>query len=282
MLYAKLLIDILFNFDKNLFMTRYNNRKNNVLRPIKIKFNAPSYAAGSVIYQQGRTKVLCCVTMQVGVPAFLRNKGTGWLHAEYSMLPTATMPRTQREIKQSRPNGRSLEISRLIGRSFRTIVDLSSIGERTIYIDCDVLQADGGTRVSSISGAMLALQKAEKLWLEKGIIADSIIKDRIAAVSVGIKEDETILIDPDFAEDTQLVADLNMVLTASGKVVEVQGGAEKEPMSWELFDQARTLVCKQAETIFALSQELEDPALVGLSKEDKLKIKFAKRSIGGV
>lgn len=263
-------------------MTRYNNRKNNALRPISTEFDAPSYATGSVIYQQGRTKVLCCVTMQVGVPAFLRNKGVGWLHAEYAMLPTATMPRTQREIKQLRPNGRSLEISRLIGRSFRTIIDLSSIGERTIYIDCDVLQADGGTRVASISGAMLALQKAEKLWLEKGIISNPIIKDRIAAVSVGIKEDETILVDPDFAEDTQLIADLNMVLTASGKVVEVQGGAEKEPLSWELFDQARALACQQVETIFALSQKLVDPALIGLSKEDQLRMKFAKRSISRV
>ena len=179
-------------------MTRYNNRKNDALRPISTQFDAPGYAAGSVIYQQGRTKVLCCVTMQVGVPAFLRNKGTGWLHAEYALLPSATMPRSQREIKQMRPNGRSLEISRLIGRSFRTIIDLASMGERTIYIDCDVLQADGGTRVAAISGAMLALQQAEKHWLEKGIITQSIIQDRLAAVSVGIKEDETILVDPDF------------------------------------------------------------------------------------
>jgi ribonuclease PH len=186
-----------------------------------------------VLFALGNTKVLCSVTLQNGVPSFLKGKGTGWLVAEYAMLPTATATRTQRETQTMKRSGRSIEISRLIGRSLRTILDLQQLGERTITIDCDVLQADGGTRTACITGAYIALELATKQWVSNGLLPSSaLIRDGLAAISVGFLNSVPLL-DPDFSEDEALDADFNFVLTRSGSVVEVQGTAEKKAITWQ-------------------------------------------------
>jgi len=221
---------------------RHDGRDSEQLRHISMSYNIFDYAAGSVLLELGKTKVLCAVTLQNGVPQFLRGKNTGWLTAEYALLPVATMNRTPRESTLMRRNGRSVEISRFIGRVLRTSLDLSLIGERTIVIDCDVLQADGGTRTACITGAYQALKIAQESWLKSKIIMQPILlRDRIVAVSVGVLGDQVIL-DPE--EDAQMTADYNFVLTQSEHVIEILGGAEKNAVSWELFNQACMSACK--------------------------------------
>lgn len=179
----------------------------------------------------GNTKVLCTVVMQEGVPHFLRGKKEGWLTAEYSMLPAATHTRTVREAAVMKRCSRSLEISRLIGRSLRSIVDLTVLGERTIYIDCDVIQADGGTRTAALTGAYCAIRHAlQGPW--SSWIKGNFLKDSLAAISVGWKENQALL-DLDFEEDASIDADFNFVMTGSGKMVEIQGTSEKHPLSWD-------------------------------------------------
>lgn len=209
---------------------------------------------GTVLVNIGNTKVLCTVALQKGVPLFLRNTGNGWLTAEYAMLPNATEQRTARETNSMQRNGRSIEISRLIGRALRTVVDLNCIGERTIYIDCDVLQADGGTRTAAITGASIALELAQNAWLEKGLIKKPFLKERVAAVSVGLINDEFVL-DPDYAQDCLLTADFNIIMTASGNLIELHGGAEKTPISWDQLEQLRNLGVKGVATCFALMDQ---------------------------
>jgi ribonuclease PH len=179
----------------------------------------------------GKTKVLCAVSLQQGVPHFLRGKKTGWLTAEYSLLPASTPIRTVREITANKRNGRTIEISRVIGRALRSVVNLDPLGEQTIFIDCDVLQADGGTRTACITGAYLALKAAVAQWLHRGIISETILIDELAAISVGLAQD-TVLLDLDFIEDSATEADFNFVLTRSGKIIELQGSAEKFPIKW--------------------------------------------------
>jgi len=233
--------------------TRHDGRSYNQLRPVTIHYNTFGYAAGSVLLEMGNTKVLCAVTMQNGVPPFLRGKQTGWLAAEYAMLPTSTMERSAREISLMRRNGRSSEISRLISRALRMVVNLDVLGERTITIDCDVLQADGGTRTACITGAYCALKNAEAHWLQTKQIAAPILVDELAAVSVGVLGDQ-ILLDPDFAEDSTLSADFNFVLTRSNKIVEMQGSAEKNPITWDQYTHVVSIAQDGIAQLFDLCQ----------------------------
>ena len=204
---------------------RNDGRTPDQLRPVSFSRGIYEYAAGSFLFEMGKTKVLCAVSLQPGVPQFLRGKGTGWLTAEYSLLPTSTVTRTQREAATNRKDGRSVEIARFIGRCFRSVVNLSDIGERTITIDCDVLQADGGTRTAAITGSFLALHMAQEKWLQSRVITKPIITDHITAVSVGVVQD-TIFLDLNYEEDSVATADFNFVITQSNKIIEMQGGAE--------------------------------------------------------
>lgn len=228
---------------------RAGQRLHDQLRPLKITYDVFSYAAGSTLFEIGNTKVLCAVTLQQGVPHFLRGKKTGWLTAEYSLLPAATPIRTVREITANKRSGRTIEISRLIGRALRSVVNLDQLGEHTIFIDCDVLQADGGTRTACITGAYLALKSAIAKWMHKGILAKSILIDELAAISVGINQD-IVLLDLDFMEDSVTEADFNFVLTRSGKVVELQGSAEGFPLTWEHYESMRFLAIKGIQELF--------------------------------
>lgn len=207
---------------------RPSQRQADQLRPVEFLRGYTKHAEGSVLVSFGDTRVLCTVSVEEGVPAFLRGKGKGWLTAEYAMLPRATHTRTKRESSTGKPSGRSQEIQRLIGRSLRSIVDLDVLGERTLHVDCDVLQADGGTRTASISGAYVALEDATRRLLEKGILAQSPLLQPVAAVSVGIWQGIPIL-DLDYEEDSTCDTDMNVVMTADGYFVELQGTAEGIP-----------------------------------------------------
>ena len=229
-------------------MQRADGRRADQMRPVRIVYDAFGYAPGCVLFELGNTKVLCAVSLQTGVPPFLKGRKVGWLTAEYAMLPTAVHQRLTRDT-YPKGNGRAIEISRLISRSLRAVVDLSKLGERTIVIDCDVLQADGGTRTACITGAYIALQRAIAHWVATHELSETILTDAVAAVSVGFK-DSTILLDIDFAEDSAIDADYNFVLTRSGALVEVQGTAEKYPLSWSLLEQAYQIAYTGVTTLF--------------------------------
>jgi ribonuclease PH len=209
---------------------RSDGRKQNQLRTLKI---TPSYiktADGSVLIEMGDTKVICTAKLEERVPPFLRNSGKGWITAEYGMLPGSSQQRIGRESSRGKVGGRTHEIQRLIGRSLRAIADLKLLGERTIWIDCDVIQADGGTRTASITGAYVAVAEAVKSWLDKGKLLQTPIKDAVAAVSIGIVEGR-ILLDLCYIEDSTADVDMNFVMTGSGKFIEVQGTAESAPFT---------------------------------------------------
>lgn len=220
-------------------MKRVDGRAQHEVRKISIEADQFGYSDGSVLISLGNTKVVASVTLQSGVPLFLKGKGTGWLTAEYAMLPTATIQRTMRESLAIQRNGRSIEISRLIGRVLRTIVSCDLLGEKTIYIDCDVLQADGSTRVAAIIAASLALKRAENRWLNQRKIKVPIVQDLLVAVSAGIISDGQLCIDLNQVEDNQAVADFNFVLTSQLEIVEIQGTAEKKPLPAETFDRMK-------------------------------------------
>ncbi|MEO6164305.1 MAG: ribonuclease PH [Candidatus Binatia bacterium] len=209
---------------------RTDGRKQNQLRTLKI---TPSYiktADGSVLIEMGDTKVICTAKLEERVPPFLRNSGKGWITAEYGMLPGSSQQRIGRESSRGKVGGRTHEIQRLIGRSLRAIADLKLLGERTIWIDCDVIQADGGTRTASITGAYVAVAEAVKSWLDKGKLLQTPIRDAVAAVSIGIVEGR-ILLDLCYIEDSTADVDMNFVMTGSGKFIEVQGTAESAPFT---------------------------------------------------
>lgn len=209
---------------------RIDGRKPTQLRALKI---TPSYiktADGSVLIEAGDTKVICTAKLEERVPPFLRNSGKGWITAEYGMLPGSSEARIGREASRGKIGGRTHEIQRLIGRSLRTIADLRSLGEKTIWIDCDVIQADGGTRTASITGAYVALAEAVRKWLGKGVLGGNPIKDSVAAISIGIV-DGKILLDLCYQEDSKAEVDMNFVMTGSGKFIEVQGTAETLPFT---------------------------------------------------
>lgn len=228
---------------------RVDHRKNDQLRPLCVTYDVFSYASGSVLFEIGNTKVLCAITLQPGVPHFLRGKKTGWLTAEYSLMPASTPIRTVREITSNKRSGRNIEISRLIGRCLRAITNLEILGEQTIFIDCDVLQADGGTRTACITGAYLALKSAIAKWIEKDIIKESLLIDELAAISVGVAG-ETPVLDLNFVEDSATEADFNFVLTRTGKIIEVQGSAESAPVSWEKYYAMQNLALKGAQDLY--------------------------------
>lgn len=252
---------------------RSSGRKYDQLRNIKISYDKFGYAPGSVLFELGDTKVLCSVTMQVGVPPFLKGSRTGWLTAEYAMLPTSCKTRSMREATQAKRNDRSIEISRFIGRSLRSVVDLSKIGERTIYVDCDVLQADGSTRVACITGSYLALEAAVKQWVHNRELTETIITDAVAAVSVGIM-DQVPLLDLDYSEDSAIDADYNFVLTKSEKIIEIQGASEKNALSWHEFDKLKQLAIKGiTDILMIIDQETSKKEVKITAKGDLKKIR---------
>ncbi|MBJ6724952.1 ribonuclease PH [Geomesophilobacter sediminis] len=235
-------------------MERRNGRRADALRDIKITRNFVKHAEGSVLIEFGDTKVLCNATVEDRVPPFLKGSGSGWVTAEYSMLPRATHTRNQRESAKGKLTGRTHEIQRLIGRSLRAVVDLPALGEKTILIDCDVIQADGGTRTASITGAYVALADAIKLMQERGQIAGNPLREAVAAVSVGIVEGQTLL-DLDYPEDSGAEVDMNFVMTSSLRFVEVQGTAEAEPFTLEQMDAMRAHAMGGLKQLFDIQQE---------------------------
>ena len=211
------------------------------------------HAEGSCLIKFGHTHVLCTASLEERVPPWLKNQGRGWVTAEYGMLPRATTERTRRESTVGHPSGRTQEIQRLIGRALRSVVDLQKLGERQISIDCDVLQADGGTRTAAITGAWVALHDCVQWMRARDMVTGNVLKDQVAAVSAGLYEGAPVL-DLDYAEDSEADADANFVMTGSGGIVEVQGTAEKEPFSQERFDELMLLARKGIKELVALQQ----------------------------
>ena len=234
-------------------MKRPSGRAADQLRPIRITRQYTKHAEGSVLVEFGDTKVICTVSVESGVPRFLKGQGQGWLTAEYGMLPRATGDRTQREASRGKQGGRTLEIQRLIGRSLRAALDMSKLGENTLYVDCDVIQADGGTRTASITGAMVALVDALKAMKKRGALKGEPLKQMVAAVSVGIYEHQPVL-DLDYLEDSAAETDLNVVMTSTGGFIEVQGTAEGAPFQPEELNAMLALARGGLEQIFELQR----------------------------
>ena len=207
---------------------RIDKRKPGEMRPVKVTTDYLLTAEGSALIEVGNTRVLCAASVEESVPAFLRGSGKGWVTAEYSMLPRATSTRTAREVSKGRASGRTMEIQRLIGRSLRSVIDMDALGERSVILDCDVLQADGGTRTAAITGAYIALSAALRKLAQFGALKKLPIRDFVAATSVGIIGG-TPMLDLCYQEDSQAEVDMNVVMTGSGKFVEVQATAEKTP-----------------------------------------------------
>lgn len=220
--------------------SRADNRRPDQLRPVSFVRGFTRYAEGSVLVCFGETRVLCNATVEETVPPFLRGKGSGWVTAEYSMLPRATQTRSARESLRGKVGGRTYEIQRLIGRSLRAVTDLDALGERTIVLDCDVLQADGGTRTAAITGACVALADALNGLVAQGILTKSPLKEKVSAISVGIIGGQ-VLLDLDYPEDSSAAVDMNFVVTESGLLVEVQGTAEEHPFTPRQLDDMRDL-----------------------------------------
>jgi len=229
---------------------RSDGRRPDDLRAVRITPEFMPYAEGSALIEMGQTRIICTATLEDRVPPFKRNSGQGWLTAEYSMLPRATTQRTTRETGRGGPSGRTHEIQRLIGRSLRAVIDLSSLGERTITLDCDVLQADGGTRTASITGAYVALVLACRQLQRAGKISRSPVRGEVAAVSVGIVEGAALL-DLKYDEDSRASVDMNVVCTGEGAFIELQGTAEGEPFTRDEMDQLLTLATGGLKTLFA-------------------------------
>lgn len=224
------------------------------LRSVSIIREFTKHAEGSVLISCGDTKVICTATIEESVPPFLRGKGTGWVTAEYAMLPRATHTRSSREAAKGKQSGRTLEIQRLIGRSLRAVVDLDALGERSILIDADVIQADGGTRTAAITGSYVALMDAINALLKSGKLERSPIKEAVAAVSVGIV-DGLVLLDLEYQEDSRAEVDMNFVITESGRFVEVQGTAEAEPFTLEQMDAMRISALSGIKQLIDLQRE---------------------------
>ena len=234
-------------------MPRPDGRQNDELRPLRLTRGFTDVPAGSVLVEAGRTRVLCTVSIDEFVPAWRRGRGLGWLTAEYSMLPGSTAPRKERDSKRSRPDGRGVEIGRLIGRALRAVVHLDTLGERTLHVDCDVLVADGGTRTAAITGAYVALEDASRRLLRQELVEESILRTQLAAVSVGIIDGEARL-DLPYVEDAAAEVDMNVVLTGDRELVEVQGSAEGRTFSRAQHDALLDLAFSGCEQIFALQQ----------------------------
>jgi len=234
-------------------MKRVDGRAWDELRPVKITTSFQSFAEGSALIELGKTRVLCSASMEDRVPAFLRGGGSGWVTAEYAMLPRSTVTRTPRDSSPGRVAGRNQEIQRLIGRSLRVVTDLTALGERTLIVDCDVLQADGSTRTAAITGAYVALYQAMQTLANMGIISSIPLESAVAATSVGIVH-SNMLIDMCYDEDSNAEADFNVVMTSQGKFVEVQGTAETKPFTKEAIDSLLSLAQKGIEQLFQAQQ----------------------------
>lgn len=234
-------------------MKRADGRAWDELRPVKITPRYQSFAEGSALIELGKTQVLCSVSVEERVPAFLRGGGSGWVTAEYAMLPRSTTTRTPRDSSRGRIAGRSQEIQRLIGRSLRAITDLSALGERTLIVDCDVIQADGGTRTAAITGSYVALHQALQTLANMGIIPSIPLKSAVAATSVGITHSYKML-DLCYDEDCNAAVDFNVVMTSEGKFAEIQGTAEISPFSKETMDSLLSLGEKGIRQLFQVQQ----------------------------
>lgn len=247
----------MFNKKIGMTMNRPSGRALNQLRAIKITRNYTKHAEGSVLIEFGDTKVICTVSVEAGVPRFLKGKGQGWLTAEYGMLPRSTGERMQRESAKGKQSGRTQEIQRLIGRSLRAALDLDKLGEYTLHIDCDVIQADGGTRTASITGASVALVDALSVMKKRGQLKTEPFKHFIAAISVGIYQGEPIL-DLDYLEDSSAETDLNVVMTDQGGFIEVQGTAEGAPFQPEELTKMLTLAKEGIDQLFIAQKQVLD------------------------
>ncbi|MGA2332503.1 MAG: ribonuclease PH [Syntrophales bacterium] len=222
---------------------RAEGRGPSEIRQLKITRDFLKHPEGSVLIEMGNTKVICTATIEDGVPAFLKNSGKGWLTAEYSMLPTSTHSRTPRESTRGRVGGRTYEIQRLIGRSLRSVTALDAFGERTIYIDCDVIQADGGSRSASITGGFVALVDLFRKMRQRGIVDRIPVDDYVAAVSIGVV-DNHIYLDLDYEEDSRAEVDMNFVMTGKGLFIEIQGTAEEVPFGRDLLDKMTDIAAR--------------------------------------
>ncbi len=235
-------------------MDRIDGRKNDQLRPVKIIRNYLKHAEGSVLIEMGDTKVICSASVEDKVPPFLKGQGKGWVTGEYGMLPRSTEVRKPRDSTRGRIDGRTMEIQRLIGRALRSVINLEALGEATVYIDCDVIQADGGTRTASITGAFVALADAFNIMLAQDKIKKIPISSYVAAVSVGIKDGEAIL-DLNYAEDSTCQVDMNIIMTQNGDVVEIQGTGEEKPFTKKEMEAMLALGEKGIMELIAIQKE---------------------------
>ena len=235
---------------------RIDNRAPGELRPMKVTPDYLLTAEGSVLIEAGNTRVLCAASVEDTVPSFLRGSGKGWITAEYAMLPRATATRTPREVSKGRPSGRTMEIQRLIGRSLRSVIDLDALGERTVLLDCDVIQADGGTRTAAITGSSIALSLALRQLVKFGALKRSPMRDLVAATSVGIVAGVPML-DLCYQEDSQAEVDMNVVMTGSGRFVELQATAEKTPFNDAQLAELLSLARKGIHDLIALQKTFE-------------------------
>ncbi len=234
---------------------RSDKRAPDQLRPVNILPDYISTAEGSVLIEVGNTRVICTASVEETVPHFLRNSGKGWVSSEYGMLPRSTLTRTPRDVNKGRPSGRTHEIQRLIGRSLRAVTDLERLGERTIWIDCDVIQADGGTRTASITGALVALWLALEKLVEAGTLTSVPLRDFVAAVSVGIVDGD-VLLDLNYEEDSRADVDMNLVMTAGYKLVEVQASAERQVFDEQQLSKMIGLARQGVQSLIAKQQAI--------------------------
>ena len=234
---------------------RIDGRRRNQIRPVKVTRNFTKHAEGSVLIEMGDTKVICTASVEEKVPPFLKGKGTGWVTAEYAMLPRATHDRSPRESVKGKQGGRTLEIQRLVGRALRAVIDTSRLGERTIWIDCDVIQADGGTRTASITGSFIALADAVAVLKKRELIKVNPLTDYLAAISIG-KVGGHVMVDLAYEEDSHAEVDLNLVMTGAGQYVEVQGTAERTPFNKKDMDEFLDLGWKAIRELVDLQQTL--------------------------
>jgi ribonuclease PH len=236
-------------------LLRLDGRKNDEVRRVKITRDFIKYAEGSVLIEMAGTKVICTASVEEKVPPFLKDKGRGWVTAEYAMLPRATHERTQREAVKGKQGGRTLEIQRLVGRSLRAVTDMAEMGERTIWIDCDVIQADGGTRTAAITGAFVALADAFAVLKKKDLIKKWPLMDFLAAISVG-KVGGAVMVDLAYEEDSLAEVDMNLVMTGRGRFVELQGTAERQPFDKKDLDEFLSLGWSAIQSLVAIQKNL--------------------------
>lgn len=264
--------------------TRQDGRQANELRPVQMICSFTRYAEGSVLIEAGHTRVLCTASVEEKVPSFLKGKGVGWVTAEYAMLPRATQTRTAREIGRGGPSGRTHEIQRLIGRSLRSVVDMAALGERTVTIDCDVIQADGGTRTASITGGFVALALALGKLHTESRLARPALRDFLAAVSVGIVG-ERALLDLDYSEDSAAEVDMNVIRTGDGRFVELQGTAETDPFTRDHLNAMVALAENGIDRLIAIQRQVIVQALGSadlpflMSPEERRKVNWKEDAL---